>query len=224
MLDGWLARKLPPKKIIVLDPQPSKQIKALGQARRPHQSQGRCRPGRGAGHRGEAADRARRAAAARSPDRRQDRRRLDHGRPHARIPGKASARRRDRARHAEHAGRDRPRHHRRGRQCAGEARGAKARPRPARRDRRGGMGRRRGADGRGHRGVGLRAGLRVPARRGDGARPASRRACPRRWPTSSPARPSPAPANCCIARRTPPRPCARTSPRPAAPPPPRSTC
>ncbi len=29
MLDGWLARKLPPKKIIVLDPQPSKSIKAL---------------------------------------------------------------------------------------------------------------------------------------------------------------------------------------------------
>ena len=30
MLDGWLARKLPPKKIIVLEPQPSKAIKALG--------------------------------------------------------------------------------------------------------------------------------------------------------------------------------------------------
>lgn len=29
MLDGWLARKLPPKKVVVLDPQPSKQIKAL---------------------------------------------------------------------------------------------------------------------------------------------------------------------------------------------------
>src|SRR3954463_14912150 len=29
MLDGWLARKLPPKKIIVLEPQPSKAIKAL---------------------------------------------------------------------------------------------------------------------------------------------------------------------------------------------------
>jgi pyrroline-5-carboxylate reductase len=29
MLDGWLARKLPPKKIVVLDPQPSKVIKAL---------------------------------------------------------------------------------------------------------------------------------------------------------------------------------------------------
>ena len=29
MLDGWLARKLPPKKVIVLDPQPSKAIKAL---------------------------------------------------------------------------------------------------------------------------------------------------------------------------------------------------
>jgi pyrroline-5-carboxylate reductase len=29
MLEGWLARKLPPKKIVVLDPQPSKAIKAL---------------------------------------------------------------------------------------------------------------------------------------------------------------------------------------------------
>src|SRR6476661_1231202 len=29
MLDGWLARKLPPKKVIVLEPQPSKSIKAL---------------------------------------------------------------------------------------------------------------------------------------------------------------------------------------------------
>jgi pyrroline-5-carboxylate reductase len=29
MLDGWLARKLPPKKVIVLEPQPSKAIKEL---------------------------------------------------------------------------------------------------------------------------------------------------------------------------------------------------
>ena len=29
MLDGWLARKLPPKKVIVIDPQPPKPIKAL---------------------------------------------------------------------------------------------------------------------------------------------------------------------------------------------------
>lgn len=29
MLDGWLARKLPPKKIVVIEPQPSKAIKAL---------------------------------------------------------------------------------------------------------------------------------------------------------------------------------------------------
>jgi pyrroline-5-carboxylate reductase len=29
MLEGWLARKLPPKKIVVLEPQPSKAIKAL---------------------------------------------------------------------------------------------------------------------------------------------------------------------------------------------------
>src|SRR5205809_5911337 len=29
MLEGWLARKLPPKKVVVIDPQPSKAIKAL---------------------------------------------------------------------------------------------------------------------------------------------------------------------------------------------------
>jgi pyrroline-5-carboxylate reductase len=29
MLEGWLARKLPPKKVVVLEPQPSKTIKAL---------------------------------------------------------------------------------------------------------------------------------------------------------------------------------------------------
>ena len=30
MLEGWLARKLPPKKVVVLEPQPSKAIKAFG--------------------------------------------------------------------------------------------------------------------------------------------------------------------------------------------------
>ncbi len=30
MLDGWLALKLPPKKVVVIEPQPSKAIKALG--------------------------------------------------------------------------------------------------------------------------------------------------------------------------------------------------
>src|SRR5713226_4810492 len=29
MLEGWLARKLPPKKVVVIEPQPSKAIKAL---------------------------------------------------------------------------------------------------------------------------------------------------------------------------------------------------
>src|SRR6476619_5264902 len=29
MLDGWLALKLPPKKVVILEPQPSKAIKAL---------------------------------------------------------------------------------------------------------------------------------------------------------------------------------------------------
>src|SRR4029079_3248967 len=30
MLEGWLTRKLPPKKVVVLEPQPSKAIRALG--------------------------------------------------------------------------------------------------------------------------------------------------------------------------------------------------
>src|ERR1700754_4719170 len=30
MLEGWLGRKLPPKKAVVIEPQPSKAIKALG--------------------------------------------------------------------------------------------------------------------------------------------------------------------------------------------------
>ncbi len=30
MLDGWLALKLPPKKVVIVDPQPAKAIKALG--------------------------------------------------------------------------------------------------------------------------------------------------------------------------------------------------
>ena len=29
MLEGWLARKLPPKQVVVLEPQPSKAIRAL---------------------------------------------------------------------------------------------------------------------------------------------------------------------------------------------------
>ena len=40
----------------------------------------------------------------------------------------------------------------------------------------------------------------------------------------SPAKPSPAPANCCTARNWRPPRCARTSPRPAAPRPPRWMC
>ena len=155
----------------------------------------------------------------------QDRRGLDHGRPHARLPRTASA-----AAPRSCA----PCRTRRPRSAAASpsrsatrrvtAASAQARARPARRHRRGRMGRRRGADGRGHRGVGLRPGLCLPARRSDGARPAPPRACRPRSPKSSRARRSRAPANCCIARRCRPRPCARTSPRPAAPPPRRSRC
>ena len=73
-----------------------------------------------------------------------------------------------RARHAEYAGRDRPRHHRRG---AASRRCGAARPRrpAARRDRDGRVDRRRSADGCGDGGVRLGAGLCVPARRSAGA-------------------------------------------------------
>ena len=59
-----------------------------GETRRAHQSQGQRRRCRRAGDRGEAADRARRAAAARAADRRQDHRGLDHGGTHARLSRK----------------------------------------------------------------------------------------------------------------------------------------
>ena len=83
---------------------------------------------------------------------------------------------------------------------------------------------RRGADGRGHCRVRLRPGLCVPAGGGDDARPASPPGCRRRLPRGWRAKPSPAPANCCIARTSTPRRCGRTSPRPAAPPPRRWRC
>ena len=168
MLDGWLARKLPPKKVIVLEPQPSKAIKALGKRGVRINPERRCRPGRRPGDRGEAAERARRTAAARSADRSKDRRGLDHGRANARLSRTAPAERRHRARHAEHAGGHRPRHHRRGRQPPRRSIVAQARAWPPRRDRLGRVGERRGADGRGDRGVGLRPGLCLPAGRSDG--------------------------------------------------------
>ena len=151
---------------------------------------------------------------------------LDHGRPHDRLSGKrAAARHRDRARHAEHAGRDRPRHHAsRSPMRKSSARQRKLADRPARRHRRGRMGRRRSADGRGDRGVRLRPGLCFPAGRSDGQGRHRRRAAGRACRASWRARPSPAPANCCIARTSTPRRCGRTSPRPAAPPPRRSRC
>ena len=92
MLDGWLARKLPPKKVVVLEPQPSKAIKALAKrgvrinpkgeiglvaalviAVKPQTAPEALPPLAGAG-------------------RREDRRGLDHGRAHARLPRKALCR------------------------------------------------------------------------------------------------------------------------------------
>ena len=67
-------------------------------------------------------------ADARALSRRRHGRALDHGRPHARLPRTgAVAARRAGARDAEHAGRDRPRHHRRGAEPAGVAAPARSR-------------------------------------------------------------------------------------------------
>ena len=95
---------------------------------------------------------------------------------------------------------------------------------PPLRDRHGRMDRGRGVDGRGDRGFRIGTGLCLPARRSAGASRRRGRAAAPLWRKSSRAKPSPARANCCIARRSMPRRCARTSPRRAAPPPPRWRC
>ncbi len=89
--NGWLARKLPPKKLVVLEAAAKAEGDqgACRRARRADQSQGQARQGRRAGDRGEAADRAGRAAAARriesTPG---DRRGFHHGRAHDRLSRK----------------------------------------------------------------------------------------------------------------------------------------
>ena len=120
MLDGWLARKLPPKKIVVLEPQPSKAIKAL--ARRGV----RINPKGGIG-------KVAALVIAVKPQTAPDALPLlaaligkalwwSRSWPGARsASSKSICRSRDRSRHAEHAGGHRPRHHRRGRQCARHA-------------------------------------------------------------------------------------------------------
>ncbi len=179
MLEGWLARGLDPRKLTVLEPQPVKAVQALkrrGVALNPKGKVGGRERDR---HRGETAERAGGAAGARALCRQDDARALDHGRPHARLSARPPARRRNRARHAEHAGRDRPRHHGRLSQRASDGAPAQAGDRSARRHRHGRMGERRKPDGRGDRGVRLRAGLRFPAGGSDDARPASPPACRR---------------------------------------------
>ena len=144
MLEGWLALGLDPATVVVLEPQPAPEISALA-------ARGlRLNP---------ALDTAAEAAAiviAVKPQvapevvpalaplvGRAHRRGLDHGRPHARLPRRrARAARRDRARHAEHAGRDRPRHHGRGAERARVAAQRELVHALLRRDRRGRMGRR----------------------------------------------------------------------------------
>ena len=120
MLDGWLARGLTPSKIVVLEPQPVKADQGAGA--------------------GAALSSIRKASRRRSrrmviavkpqtaPDAVPPLARLSSARARWSSRSWPAARSRfleerlpaarDRARHAEHAGRDRPRHHGRGRQCA----------------------------------------------------------------------------------------------------------
>ena len=142
MLEGWLARGLDPKKLVVIEPQPSKAIKALARRGLTLNPKGKAAAAARHRDRGEAADRGRGGAAARALCRQGDAGALDHGRAHPRLPAKNRCRpTRHRARHAQHAGRDRPRHHRRGRQRQGVRAPAQARRRSARRHRQGRMGR-----------------------------------------------------------------------------------
>ena len=212
--------------VVVLEPQPARRSRALAGARRaPQSAPGRDRRGRRRSW-SRSSRRSRPRCCRRSRRWSAPRPSSSRSWPGARLRflEAGAAARRARARHAEHAGRDRPRHHRRGRQCARVGAQRELVDALLVRRRRGRMGRRRSADGRGDRGVGLRPGLCVPAGRSAGARRRRRRPAAPRSPRSSRARPSRAPANCCIARRsTQPR-CGRTSPRRAAPPRPRSTC
>ena len=170
LLEGWLRLGLDPKRVAVLEPQPSPQIAALAAPRLAAQSGSETLADVAAIVIAVKPQVAAQAVPALAP--------LISastvvvsimaGRTLQFLAGALARPVRDGARHAEYAGRDRPRHHRRG--AAQRERGA-ARPRrpAARRDRRGRVDRRRSADGRGDRGVGLGAGLRLPARRSAGA-------------------------------------------------------
>ena len=125
---------------------------------------------------------------------------------------------------AQHAGRHRPRHHRRRRQRARHARPAPSLRRPA-----------RPPSARSPGSTTRACSMRSPPSRARGrpmsstsrsasARPASRPGWRRRWPGSSRAGRWRAPASCCTAPTSAPIPCARTSPRPAAPPSPPCRC
>ena len=129
MLEGWLALGLDPKSVVAIEPQPARELVALAsRGLRLNPPAAHRRRSRRHRDRGQAAGRARRGADARALSRRRHGRALDHGRPHARLPRTgAVATRRAGARDAEHAGRDRPRHHRRRAQPAGLAAPARSR-------------------------------------------------------------------------------------------------
>ena len=117
LLEGWLRLGLDPKNVAVLEPQPSPQIAALAQrGLRLNPDPQRARRRRRHRHRGE-------AASGGAGDRRRSRRCFAvrpswcRSWPGARCnfsPARWTAPLRAGARHAEYAGRDRPRHHRRG--------------------------------------------------------------------------------------------------------------
>ena len=125
MLDGWLGLKLPPKKVVVLEPQPRRR------SRRWRSAASRINP------KGKIGPSAALVIAVKpqvAPEALPPLAPLVGPKTvvvsimagtDARVPRTGAAGRRDRARHAEHAGRDRPRHHRRGRQRAGSSAAAR---------------------------------------------------------------------------------------------------
>ena len=141
MLEGWLALGLEPSNIAVIEPQPSARDRRVGGARpAPQSARGRAWRRRRRGGRGQAASGARGHAGARAVRARRDGGGVHHGGRTLAVPRRRVAARRAHSRHAEHAGCDRPRHHRRGCERAGLGAAARAGARAA-------LGSRRGANG-----------------------------------------------------------------------------
>ena len=179
LLEGWLGARPRRRQVVVIEPQPARDIAALAQRGLRLNPTAADRPGPDcARHRGQAAGRARGRARA-PPFVGRDGRRLDHGRPHAASSGTGAA-----GAAVVRAMPNTPAAIGRGITVAVPNARVSAPQRAlvayaAVGDRRGRVDRRRGADGRRDGGVGLGARLRLPAGRGAGARRRRRRSAGR---------------------------------------------